>query len=130
MGVPVVSYGSDFFPDFFTSSSGIKTEFRCDTPEECALMIESQSLLRLETGIIFANPVPKDKEANPEVVEKAINQALAEAKEQGVTGAKITPFLLKRVNELTAGESLASNVELIKNNAKIGAQIAVAVSVL
>jgi len=73
MGVPVVSYGSDFFPDFFTSSSGIKTEFRCDTPEECASMIEAQRVLQLQTGMIFANPVPKDKEANPEVVEKAIN---------------------------------------------------------
>ena len=82
MGVPVVSYGSDYFPDFFTSSSGIKTEFRCDTPKECADMIKSQQIMKLQTGMIFANPVPKDKEANPEVVREAISQALKEADEQ------------------------------------------------
>jgi len=128
MGVPVVSYGSDFFPDFFTSSSGLKTEFRCDTAEECAAMIHSQLRLKLQTGMIFANPVPKDKEANPEVIHKAIDQALKEADEQGVKGALITPFLLKRVSELSAGESLASNVELIKNNADLASKIAISLS--
>jgi len=72
MGIPVVSYGSDYFPDFYTASSGIKTEFRCDTPEECARMIQGQSLLQLKTGVCFANPVPKDKEANPEAIRGAI----------------------------------------------------------
>ena len=68
MGVPVVSYGSDYFPDFFTRSSGQKTVFRCDTPEECAKMIQSQDTLGLETGIIYAVPIPTDKEANSAVI--------------------------------------------------------------
>ena len=81
MGVPVVSYGTDYFPDFFTSSSGIKTEFRCDTPKECAAMIASQDAMGLKTGMIFANPIPKDKEANPELIRSAVGQALKEADE-------------------------------------------------
>ena len=128
MGVPVVSYCSDYFPDFFTSSSGIKTEFRCDTPGEVAAMIASQDAIGLETGMILANPIPKDKEMNSELIRGAVDQALKESDEKGITGAKLTPFLLKRVNELTNGQSEASNIELIKNNAKIGAQIVVALS--
>jgi pseudouridine-5'-phosphate glycosidase len=64
MGVPVVSYGTEYFPDFFTSSSGIKTQFRADTPDECALMIQGNDILKLRNGLIIAVPVPKDKEAN------------------------------------------------------------------
>jgi pseudouridine-5'-phosphate glycosidase len=75
MGVPVTTYGNDYFPDFFTSNSGIKTEFRCDTPEECAGMIHAQKAIGLKTGMIFANPVPKDKEADPVQIKKAIEQA-------------------------------------------------------
>lgn len=78
--------------------------------------------------MIFANPIPADKEANPEVIRNAIAQAIKEADEQKISGAKITPFMLKRVNELTNGESSASNVELIKNNANLAAKIAVALS--
>jgi len=130
MGVPVVSFGTDYFPDFFTSSSGIKTEFRCDTPEDCAKMILSQRMLGLQTGMIFANPVPKDKEANPELIRSAIKEALEQADKQNIKGALITPFLLKRVNELTKGESSASNIELIKNNARLGAQISIQLSKL
>lgn len=73
MGVPVVSYGTDYFPDFFTSSSGIKSVFRADSPEECAAFIRGNSLLRLQNGIIFAVPVPKDKEANSEHIKQAID---------------------------------------------------------
>jgi len=109
MGVPVVSYGTDWFPDFFTSNSGIKTVFRADNPEECAKIIQGNEILRLRNGIIFAVPVPKDKEANQENVQEAIAQALKEADEKGIKGAEITPFLLKRVNELTGGESAASS---------------------
>ena len=80
--------------------------------------------------MIFANPVPKEKEANPEIIRGAIAQALKEANEQNVSGAKITPFLLKRVNEISGGESSASNIELIKNNARLAGQIAVELSKL
>lgn len=129
MGVPVVSYGSDDFPDFFTRSSGCKSVFRCDTPDDCAAMVNSQfNELGLQTGMIFAVPIPEDKAADSQVIKGAISTALAEADEQRIGGAEITPFLLKRVNELTGGESSASNVELIKNNAQLGARIAVQLS--
>ena len=121
MGVPVVSYGCDDFPDFFTRSSGCRSVFRCDTPEECAAMVKSQAELGLETGMIFAVPIPEDKAADSQVIKEAIATALAEADDQSISGAEITPFLLKRVNELTGGESSASNVELVKNNAALGA---------
>lgn len=125
MGVPVVSYGTEWFPDFFTRNSGLKAPFSAMTPLECAKIIQGNDLLKLKNGMIFAVPVPEDKEANQELIQKAISEALAEAESKGVKGADSTPFLLKRVNELTGGESSASNVELIKNNATLGAKIAV-----
>jgi pseudouridine-5'-phosphate glycosidase len=89
-------------------------------------MIQSQIDLGLQTGMLFAVPIPEDKAADSELMKKSIDQALAEADEQEISGAKITPFLLKRVAELSKGNSSDANVELIKNNAAIGAQIAVA----
>lgn len=115
MGVPVVSYNTEWFPDFFTSNSGIKSVFRADTPDECAAIIEGNEVLKLKNGILFAVPVPSDKEANQENIQQAIKQALHEADEKGVKGAEITPFLLKRVNELTGGESSASSKSLLLN---------------
>jgi len=109
MGVPIVTYQSDDFPDFFTRSSGFKTVFRCDTPDACASIIRAQDELKLETGILFTVPIPSDKEADSELMKSGIAQALREADEKGVSGAQITPFLLKRVNELTGGESSASS---------------------
>ena len=79
----------------------------------------------LQTGIVFAVPIPTDKEANSTYIKQSIDQALAEADQQKIAGAEIEPFILKRVIELIGGESLASNVEIIKNNAAVGAQIAV-----
>jgi pseudouridine-5'-phosphate glycosidase len=109
MGVPVVTYQSDDFPDFFTRKSGLPTVFRCDTPEECAAMIRSQEDLQLNTGILFTVPIPEDKEADSEKIKAGIDQSLKEAEEKGISGALITPFLLKRVNELTGGESSSSS---------------------
>ena len=109
MGVPVVTYQSDDFPDFFTRKSGLPTVFRCDTPEECAAMIRSQEELQLNTGILFTVPIPEDKEADSEKIKAGIDQSLKEAEEKGISGALITPFLLKRVNELTGGESSSSS---------------------
>ena len=79
MGVPVVSYGSDDFPDFFTRSSGCRSVFRCDTPDECAAMVKSQRDLGLETGMIFAVPIREDKAADSQLIKDAIDQALREA---------------------------------------------------
>jgi hypothetical protein len=91
-------------------------------------MVLSQDQLGLKTGMLFSVPIPADKAADQATIKKGIAQALSEADEQKVAGAQITPFLLKRVNELTGGESAASNVELIKNNAVLGGKIAVALS--
>ena len=113
MGVPVVSYRTDMFPDFFTSNSGIKSVFRADTPEECAAIIEGNDVLKLKNGIIFAVPVPEDKAAKQENIQKAIAEALEEADKKKIKGAEITPFLLKRVSELTGGESSASSKRFI-----------------
>ena len=124
-GVPVVSFGQDEFPDFFTTDSGEKAPFRCDTPAQCAAMLKSQLQMNLETGMLFSVPIPADKAADQKTIRAGIDQALKEADSQNIQGAKITPFLLKRINELTGGESSASNVELILNNAMLGAQIAV-----
>ena len=120
-GVPVVSIGQDEFPDFFTTDSGEKAPFRCDTPAQCAAMLISQLQMNLQTGLLFSVPIPADKAADSRKIRGAIDQALKEADHHKIQGAKITPYLLKRVNELTGGESSASNVELIKNNAKMGA---------
>lgn len=116
MGVPVVSFGTEWFPDFFTSNSGIRSPFRADSPEECAKIILGNDTLKLHNGMIFAVPVPKDKEANQDNIQKAIEQALKEADYQGIKGAEITPFLLKRVNELTGGESAASSINTTNTN--------------
>lgn len=109
MGVPVLTYGSDDFPDFFTRSSGFKTVFRVDTPEACASMIKAQERLDLKTGMLISVPIPEDKAADSTKMRDGIAQALKEADEQDISGAKITPFLLKRVNEITGGESSASS---------------------
>ena len=128
VGVPVTAYGQDAFPNFYTADSGCKAEFRADTPEDCAKMIKQQMKLGLETGMIFANPIPKDLEANADKMESAIQEALKKAKQDGITGAKITPFMLRFVAERTGGESATANVALIKNNAALGAKIAVSLS--
>lgn len=105
MGVPVVSYQTDDFPDFFTRSSGQKACFRCDTPQECADIVRAQINLGLETGMLFAVPIPEDKAGDSLLIKESIDKAIFEANEKGVKGAEITPFLLKRVSELSGGNS-------------------------
>lgn len=127
-GVPVAAYKSDEFPAFFTESSGCKAPFRVDTPEDCARLIDASMKLGLGTGILIAVPIPKEQATSGGLVESAIQKAIKEASEKNVTGNAATPFLLARVNELTEGASLAANIALVKNNALIGAKIAVAVA--
>ena len=129
-GVPVVSYNTDYVPDFFFSSSKIKSPIRCDTAKECASLIKSTHDLRLSNGLLITVPIPEEDKDNIAKISSSIDQALKEADEKQIEGAKITPFLLKRVNELSEGASSKSNVELIKNNARIGAQISVELSKL
>jgi len=128
LGVPVFAYGTEEFPAFFTTKSGCRAPFRADSPAVIARAIQAQRSLGLPGGLLVGVPIPKDEQANGMLVEQAIESALREADEKGVQGAETTPFLLKRVNELSKGASLKSNIALILNNAKVGAAISVALS--
>ncbi len=122
-GVPVISVNSDDFPAFFTSKSGFKSSYNMNT-KEIAEVINAKNALHLQGGILVANPIPEQVEADSNMIQKAINDALKAAEEQGIKGKEITPFLLAKINELTAGKSLEANLQLVYNNAKIGAEIA------
>eukprot|EP00002_Diphylleia_rotans_P028949 TRINITY_DN5856_c0_g1_i3.p1 TRINITY_DN5856_c0_g1~~TRINITY_DN5856_c0_g1_i3.p1 ORF type:complete len:610 (+),score=115.88 TRINITY_DN5856_c0_g1_i3:77-1906(+) len=123
-GVTVIGYKTSDFPAFYVPKSGYEAPLRADTPDQCAKLIDANHRLNLNSGLIVAVPIPEQYAATASVVEKAIQQALAEAEEKHVSGRDVTPFLLKRVSELTQGESLKSNISLIKNNAAVGSQIA------
>jgi len=128
MGVTVASYGTDSFPSFYTVDSGFKSPCRLDTPLECATALFHNLNLNLNSGIIIANPIPKEFAAEGRMIEDAIQIALEETHSQGITGRDVTPYILKRVAVLTENKSLQSNLALIKNNAKLAAQIAVQLS--
>lgn len=124
-GVGVITMGQNSFPSFFTRCSGHETPMRLDTPEDVAEVIRASADLELRSGLLVAVPIPASEEAEAARVEEAIQQALDEARTGKVSGRDITPFLLKRVAELTGGASLRSNIALIKNNASVGSDIAV-----
>lgn len=123
-GVPVIGYGTDEFPAFYSHSSGISLVHRLDTPEAIAAVMHYQRKLLLNNGIIIANPIPKAAEIPDSEIRPIIQQAQRDA--QHINGKAITPFLLQRIAELTAGQSLLANRELIKSNAQLGAKIALA----
>ncbi|NGQ97430.1 pseudouridine-5'-phosphate glycosidase [Brevibacillus sp. SYP-B805] len=125
-GVPVVGYQCSEFPSFYSRESGFGVDFRLDTPEEVATLMDTKWKLGLRGGLVIANPVPEADALDHREIEGVIETALREAKEQGITGKQVTPFLLDRVKQLTAGKSLATNIALVKNNARVAAQIAVA----
>ena len=123
-GVAIVGYRCDEFPAFYARSSGFKLEHRCDGLHDLARMIRLQREVG-PGGLLIANPIPESFAMEERVIEERIAEAVAEAKEQGVGQKEATPFLLKRVFELTGGESLEANIALINNNAKLAAQTAV-----
>ncbi|KAM1757902.1 hypothetical protein FF1_007003 [Malus domestica] len=127
-GVCVAAYRTNEFPAFFTETSGCKVPCRLDTPEDCAQLIDANLKLELGGGILIAVPIPKEHSASGSLIESAIQRALDEARDKNIIGNDATPFLLKRVNELTGGASLASNIALVKNNALVGAKVAVALA--
>jgi pseudouridine-5'-phosphate glycosidase len=127
-GVPVVSVGQAAFPAFFTRDSGFRADFQLDTPEEQARFIRTKWQLGLEGGVVVSNPVPEASSMKSEEIDGIIAQALREADEQGVKGKLVTPFLLARIKELTGGRSLVTNIALVKHNALVGAQLAVALA--
>jgi pseudouridine-5'-phosphate glycosidase len=123
-GVPVVVYRGDEFPAFYTSRSGLPAGLRMDSPVEIAAMLKAKWALGLGGGAVVANPIPAEYEMPVDVIRDAIERALAEAREQGVRGKDVTPFLLARVKDLTGGDSLESNIALVMNNAALAAGIA------
>ena len=124
--VPVLGYRTETLPAFYTDESDFKVDYRMDSPEEIAAAVTAQRDMGYPGGMLITNPIPHQYAMPKDVIDAAINQALAEAKEQGVKGKATTPFLLARVCELTGGESLKSNIKLVLNNVALGAQIAAA----
>lgn len=123
-GVPVICCGQDEIPAFYSRKSGIKAELRLDTPEEIAELLRAKEELGLRGGVLVTCPIPEEDEIPFEKMDKVIGEAVREAEAQGVTGKRITPFLLTKVKELTEGASLEANIRLVLNNAEIGAKIA------
>ncbi len=126
LSVPVVAYGTDEFPAFFSRSSGFRAPMRLDTPDAVARMMDAKWRLGLAGGVSIVNPVPEADEIPAEQIDSVIVQALAEMDAAGVGGKDATPFLLKRIVEITGGASLATNIALVRNNARVGTEIAVA----
>ncbi|MEI7056187.1 pseudouridine-5'-phosphate glycosidase [Nocardioides sp. CCNWLW239] len=124
-GVPVLVNGSDEFPAFYSRSSGFAAPLRIDGPEEAAAVMRATWDLDLPSGLVVANPVPVADEIPAEVIGRHIEQALADAEARGIHGKDITPFLLARIVELTGGDSLATNIALVRDNAAFGARMAV-----
>ena len=124
-GVPVIGYQTEELPAFYTRKSGFGVDYRLDTPAEVASAFHVKRELGLEGGMLVTNPIPEKYSMGHEVINAAIDKAVAEANEQGVHGKAVTPFLLARVKELTGGDSLESNIQLVYNNAALAADTAV-----
>lgn len=124
-GVPVLGYQVDELPAFYTRKSGFKVDYQLDTPQEIAHFLQTKWDMNLTGGVVVANPIPADKQLDYDYMMKTIALAIEESNRLGVKGKESTPFLLAKVKELTAGESLVSNIELVYNNAKLAAEIAV-----
>ncbi len=123
-GVPVLSYGSNEFADFYTRHSGIKMENVVSSPLEIARIIKAKRDNHLDGGMLVANPIPEQYSMDPEIINEAIDKALYLADKNHIKGKDVTPFLLKTIVELTGGDSLESNIKLVLNNAQLGAKVA------
>jgi pseudouridylate synthase len=123
-GIPVVTIGADEFPSFYSRKSGFASPLRLETAKEIADLLHTKWAMGLEGSVLIANPVPVGEEVPSEEIEVYINEALKAAKEMGVKGKEVTPFLLKYIADHTKGESLQANIALIRNNAKVGAEVA------
>ena len=130
LGVPVVAYGTDEFPSFFSRSSGHAAPMRLDTPAEIAGLMEAKWRLGLSGGVAIVNPIRVEDEIPADEIGVIIDRALAEMDARGIHGKQATPFLLGRIVEITEGASLAANIALVNNNARLGAQVATAYAAL
>ncbi|AWN42281.1 pseudouridine-5'-phosphate glycosidase [Methylobacterium durans] len=128
-GVPVVSYGTDRFPAFWSRDSGLPSPLRRDTPEDVAELVRTKEALSLGGGLLVANPMPPADEIPAAEIAGLIEAVLAQATAAGITGKAVTPFLLSRILALTGGRSLSTNIALVKNNAALAAHLAVALQV-
>ena len=125
-GVPVIGYETEKLPAFFTRDSEFGVDYRMDSPAEIAKAFKVQHAMGLKGGMLVANPIPVEYSMDSKVISAAIDQAVAEAEEKGIHGKETTPFLLARVTELTGGNSLESNIQLVFNNARLAAKTAAA----
>lgn len=129
-GVPVIGYGTEELPAFYTRHSGFKVDYRIDSPEELAAAFKVKTDLGLRGGMLVTNPIPEEYSMPAEVINKAIDAAIEESERLGIHGKQCTPFLLAKVKELTGGESLTANIELVLNNARLAAKTALALTKL
>ncbi len=129
-GVPVVGYQTEEMPAFYTRKSGFGVDYKVDSPEEIARALKAKWDLGLNGGMVVANPIEEQYQMDYDTITEAIEVALKEADEKGIHGKESTPFLLAKVKEITGGDSLESNIQLVYNNARLGAQIAVELSKL
>lgn len=123
-GVPVFGYQTDYMPAFFTRKSEFKVDYNIKTPKEAAEAANTQWDLGLTGGILLTNPIPESDSMDEDKINKAIETALVEAEKKGIHGKETTPFLLSKVLEVTEGKSLEANIALVKNNARLGAEVA------
>lgn len=124
-GVPVIGFKTEEFPAFFTRESGYKVDYPVDGEEELGKIIKTKWDLGLDGGVVVANPIPEEYAMDKDIINEAIEEALKEAEVKGIKGKATTPFLLAKVKDITKGESLNSNIQLVFNNAKVGANLAV-----
>jgi len=124
-GIPVLGYGTHEFPAFYSSNSGLKVDYRIDTPAEAAQFAKLHWDLGLDSAVLVTVPIPKEFDIPFAEMEQIIERALGEMETQKISGAAATPFLLARVSQLTGEKSLTSNIALLKNNACVAAQIAI-----
>ena len=123
-GVPVIGYGTKELPAFYTRKSGFAVDYEIDTPAELAAAFHAQRELGLKGGMLVTNPIPEEYSMDPAVISKAIDDAVAEAVATGIHGKETTPFLLAKIKEITGGDSLDSNIQLVFNNARLAAKTA------
>ncbi len=125
LGVPVIGYGTDEFPAFYSRESGCGVAMRCDTAAEVAAVMHAKWSMGLNGGIVVANPIPEADEIPASEIIPAIKAALNQAREKNIRGKEVTPFLLAEIARITEGRSLKANIALVKNNARLAAEIAV-----
>ena len=120
-GVPVLGFGTEDMPAFYTQKSGFKVDYKVDTPEELAHFFKTHTELGMRGGVLVGNPIPDEYSMDPDIINPAIEKALETCKKLGIKGKATTPFLLAKVKEITGGDSLDSNIRLVFNNAKVAA---------